>query len=184
MSVPLLWEEVIWQAGWGPYRGSDLAGHSIVDGGLLSNFPIELLVSTDAQVRNVMGEKPNDKVMGFLIDETLEVPGAPALPGSAVFHGGLSEFATVRRLQGLVNTATQAHDRGAIDAFEHLVVRLPARGFGTTEFDMLPERRAAIIAAGRATAETYLRRLSSRSIEQPPTDTDLANRRARRMLDE
>lgn len=184
MSVPLLWEEVIWQPKWGLYRGRDLAGHSVVDGGLLSNFPIELLVSTDATVEKVMGAKPNDKVIGFLIDETMEVPGAPALPGSPMFRSGLSEFATVRRIQGLVETATRAADRGAIEEFGHLVVHLPARGFGTTEFDMLPERQAAIIAAGKQTAETYLRRLSSRSTEQPPTDTDLANRRARRILDE
>lgn len=184
MSVPLLWEEVIWQADWGPYRGRDLTGHSVVDGGLLSNFPIELLVSSDATVQKVMGEKPNDKVIGFLIDETVDVPGAPALPGSALFHSGFSEFATVRRLQGLVETATRAADRGAIEEFGHLVVHLPAKGFGTTEFDMLPERRAAIIEAGRQAAEAYLRQISSRSVEQAPTDMDLANRRARKILDE
>jgi len=184
MSVPLLWEEVIWQPEWGLYRGRDLAGHAVVDGGLLSNFPIELLVSTDATVEKVMGAKPNDKVIGFLVDEMVEVPGAPAPPGSARFHGGFSEFATVRRIQGLVETATRAADRGAIEEFGHLVVHLPAKGFGTTEFDMLPERRAAIIEAGKATTDTYLRQLSSRSFEQPPTDMDLANRRARRILDE
>ena len=49
MSVPLLWQEVIWQPEWGKYNGRDLTGHTIVDGGLLSNFPIELYLSGDAQ---------------------------------------------------------------------------------------------------------------------------------------
>ena len=39
MSVPLLWQEVVWQPGWGLYRGNDLTGHRIVDGGLLSTSP-------------------------------------------------------------------------------------------------------------------------------------------------
>src|SRR5207237_5395416 len=45
MSIPLVWDEVIWQSGWGTYLGNDIAGHAIVDGGLLSNFPIELFIS-------------------------------------------------------------------------------------------------------------------------------------------
>ncbi|HEY6040934.1 MAG TPA: patatin-like phospholipase family protein, partial [Anaerolineae bacterium] len=40
MSIPLVWQEVVWQKEWGTYRGRDMTGHAIVDGGLLSNFPI------------------------------------------------------------------------------------------------------------------------------------------------
>ena len=39
MSVPLLWQEVVWEPEWGTYRGTSVAGNTIVDGGLLSNFP-------------------------------------------------------------------------------------------------------------------------------------------------
>jgi predicted acylesterase/phospholipase RssA len=73
MSVPLLWQEVIWQAEWGRYRGSKMTGHAIVDGGLLSNFPIELFISHDATVTNVMGSKSLENVLGMLIDESLPV---------------------------------------------------------------------------------------------------------------
>lgn len=185
MSVPLLWEEVVWQADWGEYRGREMTDHTVVDGGLLSNFPIELLVSDDALVQEVMGGKSGNKVIGFLIDETIAVPDAPALPGSAPVYGSLAEFAPVRRLRGLVETATRAADRGAIEEFEHLVVHLPAKGYGTTEFDMQPERRVALIAAGQQATETYLQGLSSRSsIQAAPIDMGLVNQRARKILDE
>jgi predicted acylesterase/phospholipase RssA len=36
MSIPLLWQEVEWQAAWGRYQDKDLVGHMIVDGGMLS----------------------------------------------------------------------------------------------------------------------------------------------------
>lgn len=39
MSIPLVWDEVIWRAAWGRYLRRDITDHAIVDGGLLSNFP-------------------------------------------------------------------------------------------------------------------------------------------------
>jgi len=37
MSIPLVWDEVVWQKEWGAYLGRDLTGHLVVDGGVLSN---------------------------------------------------------------------------------------------------------------------------------------------------
>jgi len=158
MSVPLLWEEVEWQADWGRYRGREMAGHTIVDGGLLSNFPLELLVSDAPQVTAVMGDKKGQQVLGLLIDESLPVPDAPPQPGSDESSplASLGEIKTIQRLRALVDTMTQAHDKNIIDAFAHLVVRLPAGGYGTTEFDMTPERRAALLKAGLQTMATFL----------------------------
>lgn len=186
MSVPLLWQEVIWQAEWGLYRQRDLTGHAVVDGGLLSNFPIELLLSGDSQVTAVMGPKQTGAVIGFLIDETLPVPGIePAESDNR--PATLAGLSTVQRVSRLVDTATRAHDRAAIDAFEHLVVRLPARTYGTTEFRMTDLRREALIAAGREVTERYLQqRLSAPPAELAgildAPENDLARRRALRML--
>ena len=157
MSVPLLWQEVVWQPGWGLYRGNDLTGHRIVDGGLLSNFPIELFISTLPHVTAIMGPKEDARPLGFLIDETLAVAGAPRTAevepeGEAI---SLGQLPALQRLKGLVDTATQAHDKMVIDAHSHFVCRLPAMGYGTTEFDMTPERRDALVAAGRAAAADY-----------------------------
>ncbi len=157
MSFPLLWHEVVWQPEWGPYRGKDISGHTVVDGGLLSNFPIELLISDQKHVTDVMGEKTTSPlgVLGFLIDETQEVPNAPEDPSPSK-SSTLSKLRTVQRVQNLINTVTQAHDKMVIEAFERLVVRLPAKGYGTIEFGMSEAKREALIAAGRlATARHF-----------------------------
>jgi hypothetical protein len=65
------------------------------------------------------------------------------------------ELQTVQRLGRIVNTATTAHDKMVIAEHEHFVVRLPAAGYGTTEFDMSDERRAALVDAGRTAMALY-----------------------------
>ncbi len=157
MSVPLLWQEVVWQAEWGQYRGRDMVGHSIVDGGLLSNFPIELFVSRAVPVMKVMGENASENVLGMMIDESMEVPGAEtAAADPSAFS--LGDLQTVQRIANLVNTATSARDKSVIDEFENLVVRLPAKGYGMTEFDMTDERRELLVDAGRQHMKDYFTR--------------------------
>lgn len=157
MSVPLLWQEVIWQASWGTYRGDDIAGNAIVDGGLVSNFPIELFLSKSPHVQALMGE-PSEDVMGFLLDEKKEVPNAPPKPGIDIDESNidLSQVASVRRIAGLANTMSQAHDKFVMRDYQSKVVRLPAQGYGTTEFDMTDERREALIKAGYDVTKTHL----------------------------
>jgi predicted acylesterase/phospholipase RssA len=157
MSVPLLWQEVVWQPEWGQYRGRDLSGHTIVDGGLLSNFPIELFLSRATPVVSVMGEAASENVLGVMIDEDLEVPGAEsASKNPSSFSVG--DLLTVQRISNLINTMTSARDKSVIDEFERLVVRLPARGYGTTEFDMTDERRDLLVEAGRQAMTAYFAR--------------------------
>lgn len=152
MSLPLVWEEVIWRPEWGPYMGQDLDGHRIVDGGLLSNFPIELFISQDPFVLAMMGTTAAEGVLGLLIDETLPVAGMETRRDEGTTLMGLS---LPQRLRSLINTATQAHDKMVIDSFQQVVCRLPAEGYDTTEFGMSPERREALITAGRAAMADY-----------------------------
>jgi len=156
MGIPLVWNEVIWEKGWGTYLGRDMNGHAIVDGGLLSNFPIELFISDEPQVTRLMGPKGADPVLGLLIDESLAVPPSRAARGLLVdVNVKPGELRTVQRLSRLANTVTTAHDKMVIEEFEHLVVRLPAQGYGTTEFDMSDERRTALVQAGRNAMQNY-----------------------------
>jgi hypothetical protein len=85
----------------------------------------------------------------------MEVPGAEsaAKNPSRLDPGDLQ---TVQRISNLVNTTMSARDKYVIDEFEHLVVRLPARGYGTTEFDMTDERRELLVDAGRRAMKDYL----------------------------
>jgi predicted acylesterase/phospholipase RssA len=166
MSVPMLWNEVVWKEEWGAYRGKNITGHSVVDGGLLSNFPIELFISNQPQVTAVMGEKVADEMdlLGFLIDETLEVPNAPvekAMPKAIQ----IGKFRPISRITDLVNTMMQARDKSVIEAFERFVIRLPAKSYGTIEFGMSDERRDALIQAGRQSTFAYLERLEAKKFE-------------------
>jgi len=151
MSIPLVWDEIIWKANWGQYLGRDMEGHAIVDGGILSNFPIELFISDAPQVTKLMGSKQDTPVLGLLIDEKL--PVSKGLFVRVNIKPG--EIKTVQRLRRLVDTATGAHDKMVLDEHSHLVVRLPAQGYGTTEFDMSDERREALVRAGREAMELY-----------------------------
>ena len=190
MSVPLVWPEVIWKAEWGKYdvgfKTIDLTNHAVVDGGLLSNFPIELLISDDPQVVAVMGPRqpasdPKNHVLGFLIDESLAVP----MPLAFSFQEAVLESQTVRRLKGLINAMTQAHDKMVIEAFEECIVRLPAQGYGTLEFDMPDDRRDALIGAAYQVTKDHLENGSAAlSFEAagPPDTNELANKRARSLL--
>jgi NTE family protein len=153
MSIPLVWDEVLWQPAWGTYLGRDVAGHAIVDGGLLSNFPIELFVSEEPNVTRLMGPKSSNTVLGMLIDERLDVPGSKGLFVTIDVKPG--DLRTMQRLQRLADTATTAHDKMIIAEYAHLVVRLPAKGYGTTEFDMTDERRTALVDAGRVAMGLY-----------------------------
>jgi len=180
MSIPFVWQEVEWSPDWGTYRGRDLSGHMIVDGGVLSNFPIELFVSGERHVTSLMGEKRSKSVMGLLIDETLEVPNAPA-PAEVGSPSTLGRLKTITRIKRLVDTITTAHDKEIIESLSDLVVRMPARGYGTTEFDMSEERRAALVAAGRQYMRQYLSRPVGLESVAPPEETARAQHEATRL---
>jgi predicted acylesterase/phospholipase RssA len=187
MSIPLLWDEVHWQPTWGLYRKRDITGHAIVDGGLLSNFPIELLVSDEPEVTAVMGPKQAHPVLGLLIDETLPVEGAPPGPNEEARWGALR---TVQRVMRLVDTATKGHDKMVIEAFEDRVVKLPAQGYGTTEFNMSDARREALVAAGRRAMQEHLDRpqpmadSGASDLESVAQVQRIANRVATRILEQ
>lgn len=155
MSIPLVWNEVIWEAEWGTYQGRNVTGHAIVDGGLLSNFPIELFISDAPQVTRLMGPKQNDPILGFLIDESQMVQRPPVARGVVKVDIDPYQLRTVQRILRLVNTVTTAHDKMVIDEFRHLVVKLPAGGYGTTEFDLSDADRNALVEVGRQTMQKY-----------------------------
>ncbi len=188
MSIPLLWQEVIWLEDWGEYRGRKMTGHAIVDGGMLSNFPIELFISQDAHVKALMGADTGEAVLGLLIDEDRPVEGAqPA--GLEKPPSALGQLPVIRRIANLINTSTSAHDKMVSEAFERLVVRLPAHGYGTTEFEMSDERRNLLVDAGRKTMASYLDHLElfpedlSFSLQEAGEAAHQADRLALKMLE-
>src|SRR5882762_7372042 len=55
MSIPFVWREIVWDPGWGTYRGRAKSGHTFVDGGVLSNFPIRLIAESYEEIADIMG---------------------------------------------------------------------------------------------------------------------------------
>ena len=160
MSIPFVWREVVWQKEWGRYLGNDITSHIMVDGGALSNFPIRLIAvepGADDFVRDVMGEETvagHAGNIGLMIDENIEVAGQePKLTERK------HSLRTVGRVSRLVDTLTQAQDNIMIQRHEHEICRLPAKGYGTTEFDMDESRLDALVEAGRRAMDAHLARM-------------------------
>ena len=159
MSIPLVWQEVVWRKEWGTYQGRPKAGHVIVDGGVLSNFPIRLIGrSSDravrAENREVMGqaEMSGAEILGLLIDETQPVPGEPEEPPAS----GIGGSRTVQRISRLIDTMTGSHDKAAIQVYSRKICRLPAKGFGTLEFDLAGPRLENFLDASRRAMRAHL----------------------------
>ncbi len=164
MSIPFLWWEVRWASAWGTYRGRDISGHAIVDGGVLSNFPIDLIDGTNPENIALMGNTDPMAAgnLGLLIDETRDVMGAGSrheADGVDDVEGDLSNHVknikTVKRITRLIETMRTAHDNRAILDHEKDICRLPAKGYGTTEFDMSGPRLDALVEAGRTAMARY-----------------------------
>jgi predicted acylesterase/phospholipase RssA len=155
MSIPFVWREVVWQPAWGKYRSRDKAGRILVDGGVLSNFPIRLIAETDKDVAEIMGATdPNGAGnLGLLIDENLPVPGAADVKKPPQLAGQLR---TVQRVSRLVDTMSGAQDNASIQRHAKDICRVPAKGYGTTEFDMESKRLDALIDGGRRAATEFL----------------------------
>ncbi len=110
----------------------------IVDGGLLSNFPVWLF--------DTEGNIPEWPTFGFKLvepDEELQVPNRVRGP--------------ISLLRALFSTMMEAHDKRYIKD-EHFVrtIPIPTLGVGTTEFDISREKSEALYQSGRRAAERFL----------------------------
>ncbi len=156
MSIPFVWQEVVWQKEWGPYLGRPKAGNTIVDGGVLSNFPIRLVATLDDWVRTLMGD--TDPLgagnLGLLIDEKLPVPGAADTNQTPL---PVTRLRTVKRISRLVDTMTGASDNEMMRRYESEICRLPAKGYGTLEFGMTGPRLELFLQAARAAMTEHLK---------------------------
>jgi NTE family protein len=157
MSIPFVWREVPWQSKWGTYRGDDKQmepgkGNIIVDGGVLSNFPLRFIANEpahDTEVRDVMGDTTAGEAgnLGLLIDETIAVPGSGEGGGESSPHI-VGKLRTAQRVMRIMDTMMQANDKSYIADHAQFVCRLPALGYGTTEFAMSEVRLKALVQAG------------------------------------
>jgi NTE family protein len=152
MSIPFVWKEMIWDAAWGTYRGRNKTDHVFVDGGVLSNFPLELVTESTPEIFAIMGNTdPNGAgTLGLMLDESIPVPGA----GSS--QTPRPRLRTADRVTRLVDTMTGSSDAEIMRKYPKLICHLPVGGYGTTEFRMSQDRMNRLIDAGRNAMTAYL----------------------------
>jgi NTE family protein len=153
-GLPLLWPEIVWLDAWGTYTGEDISGHVIVDGEVLSPFPIELLLSDRPEVTAWIGAKKHPHVLGLLIDETLPFPGAPPLDMDKNINA-LRQLPTISSVLRTIDSVVTTRSKMTINAVEQHIVRLPTRGYQMLEFKMSRARFDALVTAGRKAMQRY-----------------------------
>jgi NTE family protein len=140
MSIPIFFEPVMHR---NPRTGRD---HLIVDGGMLSNFPVWLF---DAE----KGQPPRWPTFGMLLVEAdPKVPIAHRV--QARESGSIIDY-----VRALASTMMEAHDRLYLEKATFVrTVPIPTLGVSTTEFDITPERVHALYESGRKAAFDFLDR--------------------------
>jgi NTE family protein len=142
MSIPVFFEPVRWQ---NPKTGE---AHLIVDGGMLSNFPVWLFDCRD-------GEDPEWPTFGMLLvepsnDESIVKP----LPEPVATRGPKAVLEFVR---ALAHTMMQAHDRLYVDQANYArTIPIKTLGVATTDFDLSRDRALKLYDSGRRAADDFL----------------------------
>lgn len=140
-SIPFYFEPVKFR---NPKTGRE---HLIVDGGLLSNFPVWLF---DAD-----GE-PRWPTFGLRLVESEPCMTLAGRLGDAVRPTNRIEV-TVEYVKSLVHTMLEAHDRLYIEMADFArTICIPTLGVRVADFDLSRERKLELYEAGRAAAEQFL----------------------------
>ncbi len=140
MSIPMYFEPVRHE---NPETGRE---HLIVDGGMLSNFPVWLFDAEgvpDWPTFGLLLVEPNPhEHLGNQIEPPRREKGVAAL---------------VDYLRSLAQTMMGAHDRLYVEQADYArTIPIPTLGVKTTEFDITPDRAKALYESGRQAAEEFL----------------------------
>ena len=144
MSIPIFFEPVRVQ---NPATNWE---HVLVDGGMLSNFPVWLFDSNDAD------EPPSWPTFGLLLVEPdPKTPITARLPKPE--HSPRGAQGMVQLLSGMVHTMMEAHDRMYVEKAQFArTIGIPTLGVGTTEFGISPERALELYESGRSAGAQFL----------------------------
>jgi NTE family protein len=142
MSIPIFFEPVLFE---NPKSGET---HVIVDGGMLSNFPIWLFDSDGV---------PDWPTFGLLLVEPKpKVPVAARLPKPEPIHKGPRGI--IAYVKSMAQTMMEAHDRLYVESADFArTIPIPTLGVGTTAFELSKERKLALYDSGRWAADAFLK---------------------------
>jgi NTE family protein len=141
MSIPVFFEPVIHK---NPRTGEE---HVIVDGGMLSNFPVWLFDSE--------GRDPRWPTFGLLLvepDPKVSLAQRVAAEEHGIAAGTLFDY-----VKALASTVLEGHDRMYLEkATFARTIPIPTLGVRTTEFDITRDRIDALYQSGHKAADDFL----------------------------
>lgn len=131
-TLPYFFQPYLWKT------PLDKRPYYLLDGGLLSNYPIWLF--------DVSGE-PRWPTFGFRLSSRRTLAHARDI------NGPFSLF------KGVFKTMLQAHDQRHVDKHsEERSVFIPTESVATTKFDLTEEDKQTLLQSGRIAAEQFLRK--------------------------
>lgn len=142
MSIPVFFEPVTIR------NRSTKTDHMIVDGGLLSNYPVWLFDTA-------AGTAPRFPTFGMLLVAPNQQ--APLLPSTPASETAAAIGSDVDFLKAIAQTMMEAHDRFYVEQENFArTIPIPTLGVGTTEFDIAPARAQALFESGQTAAAHFL----------------------------
>jgi len=143
MSIPIFFEPVSF------VNQATNKEHVIVDGGMLSNFPVWLF---DCPA----DEEPSWPTFGLLLVEPdPKTPIGERLPAPERAQRGLPGL--FRYVKAMADTMMEAHDRLYVEKANFArTIPIATLGVGTTEFGISAERKEALYESGRRSAGGFL----------------------------
>jgi len=147
-SIPLFFEPVVVR------DGKSGEQTTLVDGGVLSNFPIEIFDRTD-------GATPRWPTFGVTIIPTLPAASAQLLPGIALPALQVVQLLPpAHLLEQVVATAIVGHDQTYLErpCVRRRAIEVDTSAVGIVEFDASKEKRETVAANGTKAAEQFLER--------------------------
>ena len=143
MSIPIFFEPIRIQ------NEQTNHVHVLVDGGMLSNFPVWLFDSDP-------DDPPEYPTFGLLLVEPdPKTPITERIPEPE--HSPTGVRGLVQLLSGCLHTMMEAHDRLYVEKAQFArTIGIKTLGVGTTEFAITPERKQALYDSGREAAAKFL----------------------------
>lgn len=140
ISIPLYFDPVLLR------HGASGERVTLVDGGVLSNYPIEIFDRTDLH-------PPRWPTLGVKVVPELPEGDPELFPGVA-----LPALAPVKLLERVVATAIVGNDQTYLErpCVRRRTIFVDTSAVGVVEFDASARQRATVIANGAAAAERFL----------------------------
>jgi NTE family protein len=131
--------------------GKSGAETTLVDGGVLSNFPIEVFDRTD-------GAEPRWPTLGVKIIPELPGGSAQLFPDIAMLTAPVLHLPPVRLAERVIATAIVGNDQSYLErpCVRRRAIQVDTSAVGITEFDVPKQERAAVVAKGAEAAARFL----------------------------